>query len=652
MAAKRFKRKPQKSIRVILIIWFLLFSVLPLGFVTFYSVIKYEKAINNELNQRLQGNAREINTILNDFRSGLVYQRNKYIKDTEFVYSISTNDLSVLKSIGTSWLRADLASSMTFFGRNGRLLVSVEKDAEDEVRGSRETYSANLYLSDENLEKIKQASDYTFVEYPEDGGISLILLSKVRGNGNRLVGYLEQLIRLNDSFVNRLKERMKLEILIARPSGQVVASTNSDFKLYKRDFFQSFIQPGENVFFELTVRSDPFGFLLYPIRWGQNEIYLGLGASKKEALDVLENVNYAFLTVVGGVILLLVISILVASNTLIKPVIDLVEAIDQVESSEKIVEIPVRSDTEIGLLTESFNDMSKSVIRARSDLKRKVQELETANQELKDTQARLVHSSKMISLGQLVAGVAHELNNPIGFIYSNMSHLRDYAEKLIRFAEAAEKDPTSVEKLRKDLEVEYIKQDLPKLIFSCEDGARRTRDIVVGLRNFSRLEEAKLKEIDIHQAIDDTLNLLTGEIKNRIQIIKKYNQLPRVTCYASHINQVFMNLLSNAAQAIEGHGNIWIATSQTNRSGEPFVEISFQDSGKGMSEEVIEKIFDPFFSTKGVGQGTGLGLSISYGIVQKHGGEIRVKSQPGIGTEFTVLLPVTAKPSTQGSEVA
>jgi two-component system NtrC family sensor kinase len=174
----------------------------------------------------------------------------------------------------------------------------------------------------------------------------------------------------------------------------------------------------------------------------------------------------------------------------------------------------------------------------------------------------------------------------------------------------------------------------------------------VGLRNFSRLEEAKLKEIDIHQAIDDTLNLLTGEIKNRIQIIKKYNQLPRVTCYASHINQVFMNLLSNAAQAIVGNGNIWIATKQTTKNGEPFVEVSFQDSGKGMSDEVIEKIFDPFFSTKGVGQGTGLGLSISYGIVQKHGGEIRVKSQPGIGTEFTVLLPVITKPIAQGNEVA
>jgi two-component system NtrC family sensor kinase len=606
--------------------------------------VKYEKAINNELNQRLQGNAREINTILNDFKSGLIERRNRYLKDTEFIYNLSTSEIQTLRNISANWLRTDLASSMTFFARNGKLLVSLEKDNQDEIRISPGTTSGNLYLSEENLDKIRTSADYTFVEYPEDGGISLILLSKVRGNGNRLVGYLEQLINLNDSFMTKLKERMKLEMLIVRPNGQVVAATHPDFEIYKKDFFQNYIQPGEKSFFELSVRGDPYGFILYPIKWGQTEIFLGLGASKSEALAVLENVNYAFMTVVGAVIVLLLIFIFVASTTLIKPVIDLVEAIDQVESSEKIVEIPVRSDTEIGLLTESFNSMSSNVIRARADLKRKVQELEKANQELIDTQARLVHSAKMISLGQLVAGVAHELNNPIGFIYSNMTHLRDYSEKLIRFAETAEKEPEKIKSLKKELEVDYIKQDLPKLIFSCEDGARRTRDIVIGLRNFSRLEEAKLKEIDIHQAVDDTLNLLTGEIKNRIQIIKKYKKLPLVTCYASHINQVFMNLLSNAAQAIEGNGNIWISTNTSTKNGEDFVEISFQDSGKGMSSEVMDKIFDPFFSTKGVGQGTGLGLSISYGIVQKHGGEIQVKSQPGIGTEFIVHMPVKAKP--------
>jgi two-component system NtrC family sensor kinase len=183
------------------------------------------------------------------------------------------------------------------------------------------------------------------------------------------------------------------------------------------------------------------------------------------------------------------------------------------------------------------------------------------------------------------------------------------------------------------------------LISSCEDGARRTRDIVLGLRNFSRLEEAKLKEIDLHEALDNTLNLLSGELKNRIQVHKNYGKLPLVSCYASQINQVFMNILSNAAQAIEGSGNIWILTkSFSGQNGKEMVSISIQDSGKGMSSQVMEKIFDPFFSTKGVGQGTGLGLSISYGIIENHGGDIQVKSQLGIGTEFIITIPAVAQP--------
>jgi two-component system NtrC family sensor kinase len=149
-----------------------------------------------------------------------------------------------------------------------------------------------------------------------------------------------------------------------------------------------------------------------------------------------------------------------------------------------------------------------------------------------------------------------------------------------------------------------------------------------------------LKEIDFNEAIDNTLQLLTGEIKNRIQIHKDYSNLPPVLCYASQINQVFMNILTNAAQAIEGQGNIWITSRKVTQLGHDMVEVSFQDSGKGMTAEVMEKIFDPFFSTKGVGQGTGLGLSISYGIIQSHGGEIEVKSQPGIGTEFIVRVPL------------
>ncbi|MGZ3723291.1 MAG: sensor histidine kinase, partial [Bdellovibrionales bacterium] len=182
-----------------------------------------------------------------------------------------------------------------------------------------------------------------------------------------------------------------------------------------------------------------------------------------------------------------------------------------------------------------------------------------------------------------------------------------------------------------------IEKDLPKLISSCEDGARRTRDIVLGLRNFSRLEEAQIKQVDIHEGLENTLQLLTGELKNRVTVNKKFDRLPKVNCYPSQLNQVFMNVLSNAAQSIESEGEIFITTK--NLSGDR-IEVSIRDTGKGMSKQTLEKVFDPFFTTKGVGSGTGLGLSISYGVIQKHGGDILVSSEVGKGTEFKIILPV------------
>jgi two-component system NtrC family sensor kinase len=280
--------------------------------------------------------------------------------------------------------------------------------------------------------------------------------------------------------------------------------------------------------------------------------------------------------------------------------------------------------------------MSQRVYQVQKDLKAKIDELESANSEIRETQARLVHSAKMASLGQLVAGVAHELNNPIGFIYSNMSHLNEYSEKLIKLIEIAQKDPQKLKSEMKRVDFNYIVEDLPKLIHSCEEGARRTRDIVLGLRSFSRLEEGQIKEADIHEGIEETLRLLTGEFKNRIKVHRKFGKIPHIICYPSHLNQVFMNILSNAAQAIEGEGDIYIETGKFDSKR---IFISIRDTGRGMAQSTVEQIFDPFFTTKSIGKGTGLGLSISYGIVQKHGGELLVESELKKGTQFKIILP-------------
>lgn len=638
---KTFGRKPRRSLRTILIIWFLLFSILPLAFVTGYSLLKFEKAINNEMIQRLSGNAREISGILSDYRSGFQQKRERYLRNPTVSYSLVTNDSAALRGMASQWLKSDFSTGLTFFNRDGRLLVSVFKDEKGDIQTFQPVQEA-IFLSDKYLGYLKNAKELGLVEFGEKKKISLIVISKVTNAAGKTTGYFEQMLDLDQSFLHRLKARMKLEILIFKADGQFIVGSHPDFSLYQKDFFKSLTSKKEDPFFDLNIRSVPYGFFIYPIEWDQTSFDIALGASKDDAKSVLRNVNFAFMSVVGAVIILLIITIFVTSSWVLKPLYELVEALQSFEIQEQVTTIPVKNDTEIGLLTESFNQMSQKISQARRDLRKKIGELENTNKELKEAQTKLVHSAKMISLGQLVAGVAHELNNPIGFIYSNMIHLRDYSKKLMSMVDTATDNPEQLKKVKEDLEYDYIVNDMPKLITSCEEGARRTRDIVLGLRNFSRLEEAKLKEVNLQEALDTTLELLQGEIKNRIQVNRNYEPVPAIHCYASQINQVFMNILSNAVHAIDGQGQIWLSIHPVKdpKSKEGKVQVSIQDSGKGMPPAILEKIFDPFFTTKEVGQGTGLGLSISYGIIQNHGGEIQVRSEVGVGTEFIIIIPV------------
>lgn len=648
---KSLGRRPKRSLRTILVVWFLLFSIVPLGFVTGYSMMRYEKAIDHELSQRLIGNAREISVILEDYRAGLQQKRDRYERDANLVYHLTLGDGAGLRAQAMNFLKQDIASRLSFFSREGRMITSVFKDEHAEIRTFSPVQDA-IFLSEKHMAHLKNNRDVGLIEYGDKARLSLIMISRISNSTGKIIGYIEQMIDLDKTFLYRLKARMKLEFMIFRENGKVLVASSADFYKVNSDFFKPYLRTDlKEAFFELDMKNNPLGFLVYPIDWGQSNFYIALGASKSDAKAVLKNVNMAFITVVGAVILLLILTILVTSTWVLKPLYELVAGLQSFETQEQLVTIPVKNDTEIGLLTESFNQMSQKIWQAKSDLRKKISELELINKELKETQTRLVHSAKMVSLGQLVAGVAHELNNPIGFIYSNMSHLKDYSEKLMALVHIAETDPSDLSAKKEEFEFEYIIKDLPKLVASCEDGARRTRDIVMGLRNFSRLEEAILREIDVHDALDTTLNLLHGEIKNRIEIHRHYEPIPHIYCYASQINQVLMNILSNAAQAIQGNGHIWLSTHimKDPKTKEGIIQISIQDSGQGIPTADIEKIFDPFFTTKEIGAGTGLGLSISYGIIHNHGGDIQVRSELGVGTEFILILPIHPPTKEKGS---
>ena len=271
--------------------------------------------------------------------------------------------------------------------------------------------------------------------------------------------------------------------------------------------------------------------------------------------------------------------------------------------------------------------------------------LQTTVEDLKATQEQLIQSEKMASLGQLTAGIAHEINNPINFVTANIQPLKeDLAdilniiaryEKVIQ-EKGLQKDFQEVEKFKLDSKIDLTLKEVNDLLKGIGDGALRTSEIVKGLRNFSRLDQNVFLKANFNECLESTLTLLHSSYKNRIQIVKQFGPIGEVDCFPGKINQVFMNIISNAIQAIPGEGTLFIKTWEVNG----MVKVSIKDTGAGMTEDIRKKIFDPFFTTKEVGKGTGLGLSISFGIIQKHNGEIEVFSKPGAGTEFVISIPI------------
>ena len=323
-------------------------------------------------------------------------------------------------------------------------------------------------------------------------------------------------------------------------------------------------------------------------------------------------------------------------------------------------------------LREMLTNVEGKVAERTAELIKTNGELEKALTDLQQMQVHLIQAEKMSSLGQLIAGIAHEINNPVNFIHGNLSHLHNYVINLLAFVEliqeSLEKITPELESKAEEIDLEFIKIDLPKIIKSMEVGTHRIREIVLSLRNFSHIDEAELKTIDIHQGIEDTLLILGHRIKPqknsnspRIQIVKQYGDLPLVNCYAGQLNQVFVNILVNAIDAIEEAISREDSPQLSNNSpqlsnmcdrqpcikiqtqviDDNYVEIAIADNGSGIPEAIQQQIFNPFFTTKPVGKGTGMGMAISYQIItEKHKGRLSCTSSVGNGTEFIIQIPI------------
>ncbi len=338
----------------------------------------------------------------------------------------------------------------------------------------------------------------------------------------------------------------------------------------------------------------------------------------------------------------------------------LVQSFEAIAASVIVVSLGVVLTIGISVvrqITISQTRLYQQAETAAATAELKAQELEQTLSELYDTQAQLVQTEKLSSLGQLIAGVAHEINNPVSFIYGNLKYVNQYIEEILNimllYQQHYPNPHDEIQAKANAVDINFLLEDLPKILRSMRVGAERIRQIVLSLRNFSRLDESDMKAVDIHEGIDSTLMILTNRLKDQpncpeIELIKDYGDLPLVECYPGQLNQVFMNIIANAIDAIEEsfvkdkklwrNPQIHIHTALNN---DKQVVISIADNGPGISESVQQRLFDPFFTTKPVGKGTGLGLSISYQIVtKKHQGHLQCISAPGKGAEFLIKIPL------------
>lgn len=391
----------------------------------------------------------------------------------------------------------------------------------------------------------------------------------------------------------------------------------------------------------------------------------GVGISYSDIFAPVNEMRTVLIVATALSAALVIILVYVISGGITVPLKKLTSTAAVIAAGDFSERVDIRTGDELQELARTFNEMAASLqerSQALQELNRNLEgivqertlalqrsnaELTDAYQELQQTQTQLVQSEKMASLGQLVAGIAHEIKNPLNFIYGNTEFLRDYVSKLksllARYemaASLAAADREYLQREKKAINFDFLVQDLDSLIDNFEEGAKRINAIISDLRSFSRLDTHEVSDTDVEGSIEVALNLLKNLYRERIQIHRCYVPLPKLRAYAGQLGQVFMNILSNACQAIPEKGDIWIRTALKEGS----VVVEFEDSGTGIAAEHLDKIFEPFFTTKPTGEGTGLGLSISYGIIRQHNGQITVQSEPGKGSTFRVTLPLGREP--------
>ncbi|BAY62918.1 integral membrane sensor signal transduction histidine kinase [Calothrix brevissima NIES-22] len=506
----------------------------------------------------------------------------------------------------------------------------------------------------------------------------------------------EGLIELgNTSIIKRIVQNYAtmasvIEVAIVSPDGQTLARSGAQANntpytaIYPQltQVVQQAAQTGIDRNFRTQINGKPVLVEILPFsstlfaKENRRGLAIAILDVKELQQQAWQNFSASTITLVVGMSAILVLMTMMIQRLVLHPLHRLNKAVTDSPSIDYFVMPSSLPNNEIKFLAqtiqaaatrvEAYQQLEQEIaqrkkveaalLESEAQLRQQAQDLEKAMQELQQAQIRIIQTEKMSSLGQLVAGVAHEINNPVGFIHGNLNHIENYTQDLLQLIQVyRQKYPDNPEINHKvaEIDLEFIQQDLPKLIGSMKTGTERIRGIVQSLRNFSRLDEAKLKVVDVHEGVESTLLILQSRFNAKpgfagIEVIKDYSQLPKVECYPGQLNQVFMNILANAIDALEASTSHQLAAKTnpqisivTQVLADKAVSIHIHDNGYGMDETVKAKLFDPFFTTKPVGKGTGLGLSISYQIiVGNHGGKLYCNSFPEQGTEFVIEIPI------------
>lgn len=629
----------RRSLKTQLALYFIPATLVPVIGLSYYATRVFENNIRSSLSKQAKTESELILGQLNTIEKTVVSQLKKIAISETLIRALAQNNP---KSVEKSLSSGSALGSLRVYSPEGDFIAEEKKGDFPRPRIH--------YVPRESVKRLK-SQGVTTERFLNDDGLGLLFLSRTLiQDKERLYGILEHEYTFGSAQLSEIHQKRQIEALFLKRDFSTVISSMALGQKTLRELTQSISQVSskEQGYQALWVGESRYAAFLFDLSdsvarkktWAYLGVFLPLNATDETTRKLQLNIIYitAFLAFGFGYL------IFIFSNQIVKPVELLVAAMKRVKMGNLEELPPSDSSVELDYLIQAFNDMIRNVSVARRALESKIQELREANIEIRNTQATLIQSAKMISLGQIVAGVAHELNNPVAFIYSNMHHLSSYIEKISQMMAEYQKTRallpsdrrSELERLEKELEIDFILQDMSELTKSCLDGANRTKEIVLGLRTFSRMEESTFRPWDLHEGIQSTLKLLNAELKNRILVHQEFAEIPKVECNPSQINQVFMNLLANSAQAIVGRGEIWVRTFTKEES----VVIEIEDSGPGMDSETLSHIFVPFFTTKEVGKGTGLGLSIAYGLVQKHHGLIEVESELGRGTLFRVILPL------------